>query len=162
MWLKSIFLFWIHQCNRPLNHFGSIGGVCWDVPRVDWCSAGLYLLTHVCFFRVPSHSSLSPLTFVFFTVLFSLFCPLCSYTTALPSGFSFLLISAVSLCCNPGGVSSGQSYSTSQYESGLQQRSQQGEQQGHQPRPLLHTAGWVAVADWTPRRAYKNRWTLLF
>lgn len=72
------------------------------------------------------------------------------------------LISAGSLRCNPGGVSSGQSYSTSQYESGLQQRSQQGEQQGHQPRALLHTAGWVAVADGTPRRAYQNRSTLLF
>lgn len=118
----------------------------------------------VVFFMNLPRCSLSPLTFVFFyTVFLSLSCPFCSYTTALPSGFSsFILISAGSLCCNPGGVSSGQSYPTSQYESGLQQRSQQGEQQGHQPRTLLHTSGWVAVADGTPRRAYQNRSTHLF
>lgn len=44
-----------------------------------------------------------------------------------------------------GGVSSRQSYPSAQYESGLQQRGQQGEQPGHQPRTLLHTSRWVAV-----------------
>lgn len=112
------------------------------------------------FFMYLPHSSTSPLTCVFFYTLFLsplfwqplLFLPVC-----LPSSLSL----RGSLRCNPGGVSSGQSYSTSQYESGLQQRSQQGEQQGHQPHTLLHAAGWVAVADGPPRRAYQNRSTLI-
>lgn len=64
--------------------------------------------------------------------------------------FRFLFLSA--LCgCYLGGVSSGQSYPAAQYESGLQQRGQQREQPGHQPRTLLHTSWWVAAADRYPR-----------
>lgn len=139
-----------------------VGGVCWDVPIVDLCPFSLSLLSYLfflCIFPIlPCHHS--PLSFLYcllVPLLSILFLHHCSSFR-----FFFILISAGSLCCNPGGVSSGQSYSTSQYESGLQQRSQQGEQQGHQPRTLLHTAGWVAVADGTPRRAYQNRSTLLF
>ena len=55
--------------------------------------------------------------------------------------------SAATRRCNLGGVSSGQSYPSAQYESGLQQRGQQGEQPGHQPHTLLHSTWWVAAVD---------------
>lgn len=70
---------------------------------------------------------------------------LCVLTTAfLPFAAHPSLVSPhLSLCCVAvllhGGVSSGQSYPSAQYESGLQQRGQQGEQPGHQPRTLLHS-----------------------
>lgn len=106
------------------------------------------VVTHLSFILLCSCPSL-----VHFVLTPLLFLPV-----LLPSSLSLRGL----LRCNPGGISSGKSYSTSQYESGLQQRSQQGEQPGHQPRTLLHTAGWVAAADETPRRAYQNRSTLLF
>lgn len=67
IWPKSIFLFWIHHCNQSFNHLGSIGGVCWDVPRVDWCSVSLYPLSYICVFStylpvLPCHCS--PLSFL--------------------------------------------------------------------------------------------------
>lgn len=108
-----------------------------------------------CIFPIPPHHH-SPVSFLYSLLVPVVLTPLLFLPVCLPSSLSL----RGSLCCNPGGVSSGQSYSTSQYESGLQQRSQQGEQQGHQPRTLLHTAGWVAVAD-GPRRAYQNRSTLI-
>lgn len=72
--------------------------------------------------------------FPFSFVPFQLFFPLLLLLLPSPS-----FPSAAVWRCNTGGVSSGQSYPSAQYESGLQQRGQQGEQPGHQPRTLLHT-----------------------
>lgn len=122
----------------------------------------LYLCTFTSHFSVTAHICLPSLSFSCLLYVSSPF-PASSWLslyvfsvlttsvlpfTALPSSSSFP--SAAVWRCNPGGVSSGQSYPSAQYESGLQQRGQQGEQPGHQPRTLLHTPRWVAVADRYP------------
>lgn len=98
----------------------------------------IYIFIHVPSLTVSVHVCLCCLRHV------PPFGQFCSYSTSLRcSSFSFssfILISAVARHCNLGGVSSRQPYPTAQYESGLQQRGQQGEQPGHQPRTLLHTA----------------------
>lgn len=98
-------------------------------------------------FFLTAHVFLFPVSFTSF--------PFCPFLFLLPLSFSLLLFLLRFLlhlylccgCCNPGGVSSGQSYPSAQYESGLQQRGQQGKQPGHQPHTLLHTPWWVAVVE---------------
>lgn len=85
------------------------------------------ILSYV-FMYVPSSLTSLSLLMSFFMCTFS---PL--------SLFPFSFLSALR-GCYLGGVSSGQSYPAAQYESGLQQRGQQREQPGHQPRTLLHTS----------------------
>lgn len=89
------------------------------------------------FFLSPSHPSLLSFFVLITTFLLS---------ASLPTR-SLLHLYLCCGCCNPGGVSSGQSYPSAQYESGLQQRGQQGKQPGHQPHTLLHTPWWVAVVE---------------
>lgn len=142
--------------------------ICWDAPSgpVDLCSYSLFFLyvfaSSVLFmslsmyrpalFFVTAHVCLFA---VFFTslpfVLLFLLPPSFSPLVFLPI-FPLIFVSAAVRCCNLGAVSSGQSYPSTQYESGLQQGGQQGEQPGHQPRTLLHTPWWVAVVDGILRR----------
>lgn len=148
----------------------------WDAPLgpVDLCS--LLCVTFACSVLFMSIGVTFPsLLFVFFLFYFfmSLLFVLCLLiTTFLPSAAlsspvsPFTFSSAAVRCRNPGGVSSGQSYPSAQYESGLQQRGQQGEQPGHQPRPLLHTPRWVAVVDGYPggmmSKIIKEKWNPFF
>lgn len=91
-----------------------------------------FVTTHVCLSSfVFLLSSSCPFSFVFLP------------TTFLPSAALPSPVSPSSFRCGvvTGAVSSGQSYPSAQYESGLQQRGQQGEQPGHQPCTLLH-APW--------------------
>lgn len=145
--------------------------ICWDAPSgpVDLCSYSLFfcmylpllslsLCLYPCTFPL---SSLSLLMFVFFAVFFTsppfvllFLLPLSFSPLVLLPVFPLIFVSAAVRCCNLGAVSSGQSYPSTQYESGLQQGGQQGEQPGHQPRTLLHTPWWVAVVDGILRRGY--------
>lgn len=102
------------------------------------CHLFLFCLIYV-FMYVPSSLTSLSLLMSFFMCTF--------YPLSL---FPFSFLSALR-GCYLGGVSSGQSYPAAQYESGLQQRGQQREQPGHQPRTLLHTSWWVAAADRYPR-----------
>lgn len=102
------------------------------------CFPSLFFVTaHVCVFAV---SFTSPPFFLFVLITTFLF------SASPPSHFPLYLYLCCG-CCNPGGVSSGQSYPSTQYESGLQQRGQQGKQPRHQPCTLLHTPWWVAVVE---------------
>ena len=152
---------------------GDVTRVFWDAPSglVDLCFLSVCLSCHYCHIYVfysctfTSHFSVTVhvcrLSLSFYCFLYILTPVLHCMSSLFSLQLFFLLLlflplfpvlcpSAAVWRSNPGGVSSGQSYPSAQYESGLQQRGQQGEQPGHQPRTLLHTPRWVAVADRHP------------
>lgn len=115
------------------------------------CLSVLPPLSYLCLY--PCTFPLSSLCLFSSRLSFLFWLPLSLHCSSFPFP-PFIFVSAAVWCCNPCGVSSGQSYPPAQYESGLQQRGQQREQQGHQPRTLLHAPWWVAVVDGIPRRDY--------
>lgn len=135
---------------------------CWRAPSglIELLSFPVFVFVFSAVLSLPLSMYLFPY-FVFLLLSicsFTSLCPLSSHYHSFPfTAFSFPMVllllfsSAAVWRCNPGGVSSGQSYPSAQYESGLQQRGQQGEQPGHQPRTLLHTPWWVVVVDSYPR-----------